>query len=489
MAQLGLVFLLGVGLVLLAMRLLRWGAWVQQKEYRLDRLWLFLQTAEGRAEVLRLPHRKDFSRTGMKRPKLTLRSAGTLLGSSLGLVLLGGGIGWLGVEQVSGIFVVMSAFVFFYLITPLVVLLVGMLPGVVFRLYTQWLLLQAAKKLNRAQPIIIGITGSYGKTATKLLLADVLQAKFTVFTPPRSHNTIFSISKSILQGYANQEIAVIEYAAYTRGEIKRLATQLKPKMAILTGLAAQHLGLFGSIENIIAAKGELLAALPADGVVYSANPESYRIVAGQPAELTKKQHVHKLWESSTVIGTLSKQGLLVVEADGAKITTQLVGLQYLDTVRTVWQVALDLGLSQTQIRESLKNFVPPQGFMRLYTAKDILILDDGGTSNPAGFEAAVAAATPIAATRKVLVTSGIVDLGGQSSTIHTALAENAHQVVDAVWYLGEAGREEFEAKFGIQQESDEQKVTRALAELLPGSLVIIEGKMPAWFLNLLQKNI
>src|SRR3990172_8288694 len=76
-----------IALPLILVRLLRWIAWTQQKEYRVDRLWHFLASEEGLQELLRLaPKRADFTRTGLKRPVITLRS-GTV--GFLSLILLG----------------------------------------------------------------------------------------------------------------------------------------------------------------------------------------------------------------------------------------------------------------------------------------------------------------------------------------------------------------------------------------------------------------
>lgn len=466
-----------LGLVVLGVRLLRWVALVQQKEYRFDRLWLFLQTTEGQTEWFRFPPPSDFKKTSLKRPKITLRSGGVGVTSLVGLVT--GMIfiwGWLG--STFSIFSIFLTLIIGNALIPLIVMAVGFSPGIFVWIYAQWLLTTAGKKLATHKPTIIGITGSYGKTATKLLLAHVLAQKFSVFMPPRSYNTVLSISQSILKNYSAEEIVIIEYGAYKKGEIKRLANKLHPTMAILTGLTEQHLGIFGSLTKIIEAKSELIAALPPNATVYCSNPEAFQIVASGSF---KNLEVVKVWQHDELQGSVSKQGQLFLEKKKSQVPTKLVGLQYLDAVKTVWEVALGFGLSEAEILEALSEFVPPEGFTRLYSTATATVLDDGGTSNPAGFEAALTLAETLPYAEKILVTSGIVDLGDRSSLIHRQLAAQAKRVVNKVWYVGQAGKNEFAAIFGENLLENEQEIMRASGSLSKNTVLVIEGRMPAWF--------
>jgi UDP-N-acetylmuramoyl-tripeptide--D-alanyl-D-alanine ligase len=450
---------------------------VQQKEYRFDRIWLFLQTSEGIFELYRLIGMRDYTRTGFKRPKLTVRSLGTgLLQMLVSVVLWYFLITLVFMEWTA--WTALGAALLTWLLVPLSTIAVATLPGLFVRMYSIWLLLQAAEKIEQGRPIVIGITGSYGKTATKLLLAHVLAQKYSVFSPPRSHNTILSISQSIIADYSKQQLAIIEYAAYKKGEIGLLASQLHPEMAILTGLTEQHLGLFGSLAKIIAAKSELVAALRPGATVYCANEASAHIAA---AVDTSKLKVVRVWDTNQITGTLN-DGILQLTVGSTKISTQFAGLQYRDTVRTVYQVALDLGLTHQEIVTALESYKPASGFTRIYNVKNgTRVLDDGGTSNPTGFEATLDLAEQLRAQKKILVTSGIVDLGERSTVIHRQLALQAKATVQEVWYVGQVGSEEFKAVFGAAFVSQQAAIVARLAQVDTQTLLVIEGRMPAWF--------
>ena len=95
----------------------------------------------------------------------------------------------------------------------------SVLPTSIIYAVRVWIELMLAKsKVQKTKPLIIGITGSYGKTSTKILLSSVLKKKFSVFRTPKSYNTKFSVARSINRGYRGEQVMVLEYGAYKKGE-------------------------------------------------------------------------------------------------------------------------------------------------------------------------------------------------------------------------------------------------------------------------------
>jgi UDP-N-acetylmuramoyl-tripeptide--D-alanyl-D-alanine ligase len=117
--------------------------------------------------------------------------------------------------------------------------------------------------------IVIGITGSYGKTSTKEFLSAILSEKFNVLKTKEHQNSEVGVSQCILEELKPEhEVFVCEMAAYNRGGIKLLCGIAKPKIGVLTGINEQHMATFGSQENIIKAKYELIESLPEDGIAF-----------------------------------------------------------------------------------------------------------------------------------------------------------------------------------------------------------------------------
>jgi UDP-N-acetylmuramoyl-tripeptide--D-alanyl-D-alanine ligase len=125
----------------------------------------------------------------------------------------------------------------------------------------------ARQRLEEAAPLVVGITGSNGKTSTKEMLAAVLATRFRVLKTEGNLNTETGVPLTILGLEPGvHEVLVLEMGMQAPGEIARLAALASPKLGIVTGVGAVHVEFFSSVEGIAEAKAELVEALPADGL-------------------------------------------------------------------------------------------------------------------------------------------------------------------------------------------------------------------------------
>ena len=122
-----------------------------------------------------------------------------------------------------------------------------------------------AKKLlaRNGDLIVVGITGSYGKTSMKYFLASLLGLKYDVLMPPGSCNTPMGIVKFVRENITlSHEVFVCEMGARRVGEIKEICDLVNPRHAVITAVGEQHLETFKSIENVRRTKFELAEAVP-----------------------------------------------------------------------------------------------------------------------------------------------------------------------------------------------------------------------------------
>jgi UDP-N-acetylmuramoyl-tripeptide--D-alanyl-D-alanine ligase len=125
---------------------------------------------------------------------------------------------------------------------------------------------QARHLLEDWAPLSIGITGSYGKTTTKFCVGAVLEADRPTLVTPDSYNSFLGVIRTINERLEWRHRAfVVEMGMFRRGDIAELCELVHPKIGVITAIGPMHLERLGSIEQIAAAKGELLDALPADG--------------------------------------------------------------------------------------------------------------------------------------------------------------------------------------------------------------------------------
>ena len=145
-----IILCIAITLPFTLIRLLRWLAWSQQKEYRIDRIWNFLLSEEGISELMRvIPTKKDFSRTGLKRPVITIRS---MMVFFLSLMLLG---------YTYSISLNLSLWwlpFIIYLIIPLLPFISSFITELIKLSISFVLLFIAQGKVNKNKPKIIGVT-------------------------------------------------------------------------------------------------------------------------------------------------------------------------------------------------------------------------------------------------------------------------------------------------------------------------------------------
>ena len=143
----------------------------------------------------------------------------------------------------------------------------------------------ARKRLEEAAPIVVGITGSNGKTSTKEMLAAILATRFKVLKTEGNLNTQTGVPLTILRLEPGlHEVLVLEMGMQGPGEIARLAALASPRVGIVTGVGTVHIEFFDSVEGIARAKAELVAALPADGLaILNHDDPTTRLIRGLTA--------------------------------------------------------------------------------------------------------------------------------------------------------------------------------------------------------------
>ena len=126
---------------------------------------------------------------------------------------------------------------------------------------------RAQRKLAEIDPLVVGITGSFGKTTTKACVAAVAELRGPAYATPASFNTYLGVVRAINEGLtAKHRTFIAEMGAYRLGDVAELCELVHPTIGVLTAIGPAHLERFGSLDAIEQAKGELAEALPADGV-------------------------------------------------------------------------------------------------------------------------------------------------------------------------------------------------------------------------------
>ena len=182
-----------------------------------------------------------------RRLSLVAAVTGVIEGAVVGLGALAGG--WSGAA---------AAIAFSALAVPLLVAgALAALTPVENRL-AQGYVRRASELLARARPLVVGITGSYGKTTTKNYVAYLLGGERSVVASPRSFNNRAGLTRTVIEHLTpGTDVLVAEMGAYGPGEIADLCSWLRPEVAVITSIGPAHLERFGSLERTLEAKAEI----------------------------------------------------------------------------------------------------------------------------------------------------------------------------------------------------------------------------------------
>ena len=326
---------------------------------------------------------------------------------------------------------------------------------------------EARALLKKYNPTVIGITGSYGKTSTKIILREILSSVAPTFVPPGSINSYMGVTREIREKLQPiHKYAVIEMGAYYMGSIRRMCTLTPPNAAIITAIGIMHLERFGGQDSVLKAKSELAQALPEDGIlVVNGDDINCRRIA---KENPKKTVLHYGWDESN--GPLDAMIYDVTANDKGsnfKIRykgevyegfTQLLGKPLLSNALASFTLACALGIAPQTVISAMRNVrteknrlepvkvpistlkVKENGNGAAPSPGEVLRLNDAYNSNPIGFAAALDVLGQVSGGRKILVTPGMIELGDRQEMENKKAAEKAAGICDLVLVVGDTNR-------------------------------------------------
>ena len=315
------------------------------------------------------------------------------------------------------------------------IILIPLIPAAI--VFTLWIiepvdhflkdrLFQKAKKIlrdNREKLIVIGIAGSYGKTSTREILSSILGEKFRVIRLLENINTDIGIADFILKNpksFEENGIFIVEMGAYKKGEVEKLCDLVAPDYAILTGINESHLERFGSLENIILAKFELPEAAKKTSVL---NFDDENILKNY-MRFKLKEFVGVSKSEAKGVRVLDNFSGLEFELDGTMFRTKLLAQHNISLILLASRLAQKLGMTLAEIsRGAGKVEYVPHRLEPIYNEMTkVWVVDDSYNGNYAGIVSGIEVLKR-AQGRKIVLTPGLVELGGKSAEIHEKIGQ------------------------------------------------------------------
>jgi len=237
--------------------------------------------------------------------------------------------------------------------------------------------------------VIVGVTGSSGKTSTKDLLAAVLAPLGSVIAPPGSFNNELGHPWTVLRATEDTDFLVLEMSARHRGNIAALARIARPSIAAVLNVGTAHLGEFGSREAIAETKAELPQSVPASGVVIlnADDPVVDAMAAKTAARVVRvgRSPGADVWAGDVVLDDLARARFTLHAGDAStEVALAVHGDHQVSNALSAAAVALECGASLDQVRDALASAGPvSQHRMQVGTRTDgVTIVNDAYNANP-----------------------------------------------------------------------------------------------------------
>jgi UDP-N-acetylmuramoyl-tripeptide--D-alanyl-D-alanine ligase len=471
----------------------------QRKEYRLDRMKAYLESPEGSIVrqwavllaglllgggwitarsnetladyfgiasllVLLIAHVLRIRKKGVIRPTLTTRAGVILLGTVL-------------VCMAWKSFLIFPEFVLALQLATLLFFLPALIAGIVFLVtipasFQKRRIIAKATRLRSSLKslTVVGITGSVGKTSTKTYLLHLLGGESKTICATREHrNSPYVVSLDMLSRITkNTKIYIAEMGAYKKGEIKELADLTQPTIGIVTAITNQHAALFGSLENLAAAKWELINALPSDGIAIL-NADDERIIK-KAKGLQKKVVWYSLAEKNPLLKHAS-----------------VIGCGQLGSVLAAVTAAKVLGVSEDDIAKRLASLpVIPRTMERKVHSSGAVVIDDSYSASEESVRHVVEYLSSCKSSDIRLALVPIIELGSEAAAVHERIGRLLAPLDAKVYIYGDAYKADIQRGLGKKRRvtvtwfDDAKSMATALSSNISSeTTMLLEGRLPS----------
>ncbi len=344
---------------------------------------------------------------------------------------------------------------------------------------------QLARRVRRNwNKTIIAVTGSAGKTSTKDIISTLLSRRFTVAKTEGNLNNHIGLPLTLLRLPESADIAVVEMGMNHSGEIRALAAIAQPQIGVVTNVGYAHIEAFSSIDEIAAAKRELIEALPADGVavlnaddqlvldfrhVYAGKVLTYGVSAG--ADLQAKGV------------TITTDGS-VFSLSGVQFKTRLTGRHAVSNILAGLAVASLFEIPFEKLIDTVAELVPGKMRGERLQVRGVTILNDSYNSNPEAVRSMIDVLVKEKAARRIAVLGEMLELGQWAQRLHRNIGRYAReQGVDVLigiggasqWMIDESIKAGLTSETALFFEDAERAGTFLRGFVQPGDAVLFKG--------------
>ena len=273
----------------------------------------------------------------------------------------------------------------------------------------------------------IGVTGSVGKTTAKEMIAAVLSERCATLKTEKNFNNELGVPLTLFRVRGRHEAAVVEMGISHFGEMTRLAEMVRPDIAVFTLIGDAHLEFLGDRAGVLRAKGEIVSAMPENGVVI-ANGDDALLGAHDFARRTRLFGLSDGCDirARDIAADGDNAMRCVIESDGRRIPVKIpaVGTHMVYAALMGAAVGIELGLTDDEIRRGIAQYEPVGSRGRVVRAGGVTILDDCYNANPTSMRAALDTLKLLPG-RPAAILGDMGELGENAPALHRGVGEYA----------------------------------------------------------------
>ncbi|HNY65804.1 MAG TPA: UDP-N-acetylmuramoyl-tripeptide--D-alanyl-D-alanine ligase [Deltaproteobacteria bacterium] len=299
---------------------------------------------------------------------------------------------------------------------------------------------------NQYNPVVVGITGSTGKTTVKELCASILAQDGPCLKTQKNYNNLIGVPLCLLELTEEHRYAVIEMGTNRFGEIDRLSSIVRPKVSILSNINPVHLSGLRSISGIIKEKQAIFRNTVSDGIAvinpHLENmdrveiPRSLKIItysSSEGADVTLKEVLHQGLDGTEVLMDLGGEPL--------HTHVPLPGMHNVCNAMAAAACAMGLGIGLDKISKGIQEAKFPGMRSEIIVSDHISIINDSYNANPASMKAALQMLVSSPHSYRVAVLGDMLELGTEAEHWHTQLGQWVAQAgIDRLVVTGEMSK-------------------------------------------------
>jgi UDP-N-acetylmuramoyl-tripeptide--D-alanyl-D-alanine ligase len=342
---------------------------------------------------------------------------------------------------------------------------------------------------HRGDLAVVAVTGSNGKTSTRLLMEQVVSRRFATLSTHGNLNNHIGLPLTLFRLAPSHQAAVLELGMNHAGEITHLGKICDPDVGVITNVGPAHLEGLGTIDNVARAKAELLPTIRSGGTAIL-NADDPRVAAmadhvdGRVVLFGCSQRAEVRADHIQLTDTGMRFRLTTPSGD-AQVTLATPARVMVSNALAAAAAGEVMGVPLEMIKAGLEAFAPQAGRMGIrQLGGDIRLVDDTYNANPESMAAAIDTLARMRGGRRTIAVLGdMLELGPQSEQLHRDVGRAVGDAgIDRLYATGNFAAAMIQGAMGggmggdcIFSGAKTDIIDRLLEELAPGDLVLVKG--------------